>query len=132
MIVLIPAHNEAASIRETISSLGRPTRPPDEIIVVSDNSSDATDDRSMLHGARSWSPDAIARCGRVRVYPAAASASATSLAAAACGLGDRKGRLWAGYNADLLVVDGDPVADIGALVRPAAVFAGGRRPGAAA
>lgn len=52
VIVLIPAHNEASSIRETISSLRRQTRPPDEIIVVSDNSSDATDDRSMLHGAK--------------------------------------------------------------------------------
>jgi hypothetical protein len=52
VIVLIPAHNEAASIRETISSLRRQTRPPDEIIVISDNSSDATDDRSMLHGAK--------------------------------------------------------------------------------
>lgn len=52
VIVLIPAHNEAASIRETISSLRRQTRPPDDIIVVSDNSSDATDDRSMLHGAK--------------------------------------------------------------------------------
>jgi cellulose synthase/poly-beta-1,6-N-acetylglucosamine synthase-like glycosyltransferase len=30
--VLIPAHNEAASIRETISSLRRQTRPPHEII----------------------------------------------------------------------------------------------------
>jgi cellulose synthase/poly-beta-1,6-N-acetylglucosamine synthase-like glycosyltransferase len=52
VIVLIPAHNEAASIKETINSLRRQTRPPDEIIVVSDNSSDATDDRSMLHGAK--------------------------------------------------------------------------------
>jgi imidazolonepropionase-like amidohydrolase len=62
------------------------------------------------------------------VSPAAALASATSLAAAACGLGDRKGRLRAGYDADVLVVDGDPVADVGALARPTAVFAGGRRP----
>ncbi|HEU5420400.1 MAG TPA: glycosyltransferase family 2 protein [Streptosporangiaceae bacterium] len=52
VVVLIPAHNEAASIKETISSLRRQTHPPDEIIVVSDNSSDATDDRSMLHGAK--------------------------------------------------------------------------------
>jgi len=62
------------------------------------------------------------------VSTVAALASATALAAAACGLGDRKGRLQAGYDADLLVVDGDPVADIGALARPVAVFAGGRRP----
>jgi poly-beta-1,6-N-acetyl-D-glucosamine synthase len=52
VVVLIPAHNEAASIKETINSLCRQSRPPDEIIVVSDNSSDATDDRSMLHGAK--------------------------------------------------------------------------------
>jgi imidazolonepropionase-like amidohydrolase len=65
------------------------------------------------------------------VSTAAALASATSLAAAACGLGDRKGRLRAGYDADLLVVDGDPVADIGALARPVAVFAAGRRPAGA-
>ena len=52
MVVFVPAQNEAASIRETISSLRRETRPPDEIIVVGDNSSDATDDRSMLHGAK--------------------------------------------------------------------------------
>jgi imidazolonepropionase-like amidohydrolase len=66
------------------------------------------------------------------VSTVAALASATMLAAAACGLGDRKGRLRAGYDADLLVVDGDPVADIGALARPVAVFAGGRRPAGAA
>jgi poly-beta-1,6-N-acetyl-D-glucosamine synthase len=52
VVVLIPAHNEAASIKETIKSLRRQTHPPDEIIVVSDNSFDATDDRSMLHGAK--------------------------------------------------------------------------------
>jgi imidazolonepropionase-like amidohydrolase len=66
------------------------------------------------------------------VSTVAALATATSLAAAACGLAGRKGRLRAGYDADLLVVDGDPVADIGVLARPAAVFAGGRRPAAAA
>jgi imidazolonepropionase-like amidohydrolase len=58
----------------------------------------------------------------------AALASATALAADACGLGDRKGRLRAGYDADLLVVDGDPFADIGALARPVAVLAAGRVP----
>jgi cellulose synthase/poly-beta-1,6-N-acetylglucosamine synthase-like glycosyltransferase len=52
VIVVIPAHNEAACICETISSLRRQTRPPDEIIVVSDNSSDATVDLGMLHGAK--------------------------------------------------------------------------------
>jgi imidazolonepropionase-like amidohydrolase len=61
------------------------------------------------------------------VSAAAALASATALAADACGLGDKKGRLRAGYDADLLVVDGDPLADISHLTRPAAVFAAGQR-----
>jgi imidazolonepropionase-like amidohydrolase len=61
------------------------------------------------------------------VSTVAALASATALAADACGLGDRKGRLRAGYDADLLVVDGDPVADISRLTRPTAVFTAGRR-----
>jgi imidazolonepropionase-like amidohydrolase len=57
-----------------------------------------------------------------------ALATATALAADACGLGHRKGRLRAGYDADLLVIDGDPLTDISRLTRPAAVFAGGRQP----
>lgn len=48
--------------------------------------------------------------------PADALATATSVAAAACGLGDRKGHIRAGYDADLIVVDGDPLSDIGALL----------------
>jgi imidazolonepropionase-like amidohydrolase len=56
-----------------------------------------------------------------------ALASATAAAARACGLGDRKGRLRTGYDADLLVVDGDPTADIAALHRVAAVVVGGLR-----
>jgi imidazolonepropionase-like amidohydrolase len=39
--------------------------------------------------------------------PAETLAAATSLAAETCGLGDRKGLLRSGYDADLLVVDGD-------------------------
>ena len=46
-----------------------------------------------------------------------ALATATSLAAEACGLGDRKGRIRAGHDADLVVLDGDPLSDIGALLR---------------
>jgi imidazolonepropionase-like amidohydrolase len=39
-----------------------------------------------------------------------------------CDLENRKGRLRAGYDADLLLVDGDPLADIGALRRVSAVI----------
>jgi imidazolonepropionase-like amidohydrolase len=55
-----------------------------------------------------------------------ALAMATSRAAHACGFGHRKGRLHAGYDADLLLVDGDPLADIGALRRIAKVIVHGR------
>src|SRR5262249_39701497 len=51
VVALVPAHNEAAAIDATIASLRRQTRPPDRIIVVADNCSDATDDLSLLHGA---------------------------------------------------------------------------------
>jgi imidazolonepropionase-like amidohydrolase len=54
--------------------------------------------------------------------PVEALRANTSVAAAACGLGDRKGRIAPGYDADLLVVDGDPLADLGALHRIRAVY----------
>jgi imidazolonepropionase-like amidohydrolase len=49
----------------------------------------------------------------------------TSVAAGVCGLGDRKGRIAAGFDADLLAVDGDPIADPDALHRIRAVYARG-------
>ena len=59
--------------------------------------------------------------------PAAdALASATSVAARVCGLGDRTGRLAPGLDADLLLVEGDPLADAGALERVRLVVSRGR------
>lgn len=54
-----------------------------------------------------------------------AIATATSIAADAAGLADRKGKLAKGHDADLLVVDGDPIRDIGDLTRVRAVWCGG-------
>ncbi|WP_263247713.1 amidohydrolase family protein [Saccharopolyspora rosea] len=51
---------------------------------------------------------------------------ATVTSAAALGVADRVGRLAAGCTADLLAVDGDPVADLGALNRRSLVLARGR------
>jgi biofilm PGA synthesis N-glycosyltransferase PgaC len=51
VVVVIPAHDEAAVIGATIVSLSRQTRPPDRVIVVADNCSDATADLSLRHGA---------------------------------------------------------------------------------
>jgi imidazolonepropionase-like amidohydrolase len=51
----------------------------------------------------------------------------TSLAAQACRLGDRKGRVAPGYDADLLTVAGDPLTDPSALTAVNAVFRAGVR-----
>ncbi|MEU9873628.1 MULTISPECIES: glycosyltransferase family 2 protein [Actinomadura] len=48
--VLIPAHNEAKQITETIASLRRQERPPDHIIVIADNCTDATAAFAQLCG----------------------------------------------------------------------------------
>ncbi|GAA3083167.1 amidohydrolase family protein [Streptomyces rectiviolaceus] len=52
---------------------------------------------------------------------------ATSEAATALGLGSVTGRIAPGYRADLLLVDGDPLAGLGALKDVRAVFASGLR-----
>jgi imidazolonepropionase-like amidohydrolase len=67
--------------------------------------------------------DLVAGCG---LLPREALASATAVAAAACGLAARTGRLAAGLDADLLVVDGDPLTDIAALRAVRAVVSRGR------
>jgi len=52
--------------------------------------------------------------------------SATSLSAESLALGDRVGTIAAGYEADLIAVDGDPLRDIHALSHVAFVMKGGR------
>jgi imidazolonepropionase-like amidohydrolase len=54
-------------------------------------------------------------------------ASATSGAAEACGLATRTGRLAPGLDADLVVLDGDPSADITSLRNVEAVYLRGER-----
>jgi imidazolonepropionase-like amidohydrolase len=53
--------------------------------------------------------------------------AATSLAAAACGIADRKGALASGRDADILAVGGDPLSDLKALHDVRAVFRAGVR-----
>jgi imidazolonepropionase-like amidohydrolase len=57
---------------------------------------------------------------------AAALAAATGLAARVCGLEARTGRLAVGLDADLLMVDADPLADVTVLQRPRTVVSRGR------
>lgn len=71
-------------------------------------------------------PHGLEQLAALGMSPAAALNAGTRVAAQVCGLGDRKGRITPGYDADLLAVDGDPLTDLGALHRPVAVFAGGR------
>ncbi|SDN72634.1 amidohydrolase family protein [Geodermatophilus sp. DSM 45219] len=67
--------------------------------------------------------DLVTACG---VPLAEALTAATARSARACGLGERTGRLAAGYDADLLVADGDVTVDVSGLQRPRVVVARGR------
>jgi imidazolonepropionase-like amidohydrolase len=58
--------------------------------------------------------------------PMSAITSATSLSAESLGLGNRTGTLAPGYDADIIAVAGDPLADIGALEHVVFVMKGGR------
>jgi imidazolonepropionase-like amidohydrolase len=71
-----------------------------------------------------WAP---AQWVQVGLSPVDALCTNTSVAADLCGLGDRKGRLAPGYDADILAVDGDPSVDPAALHDIRAVFVRGTR-----
>jgi imidazolonepropionase-like amidohydrolase len=65
---------------------------------------------------------AVAQLTQIGMTPAEALRASTSVAATVCGLGHRKGRLAPGYDADILIVDGDPLNDLGALHRIRGVY----------
>jgi imidazolonepropionase-like amidohydrolase len=69
---------------------------------------------------------AVAQLGDLGMTPLQALETVTSRAARVLGLGECKGRLAPGLDADLLIVDGDPVTDPGAIHRIRAVYARGR------
>lgn len=72
-------------------------------------------------------PEALAVFARIlEAPPATILRTATHNAASALGLGHLTGRLAPGYVADILLIDGDPLEDLAALTRPAAVWAAGR------
>jgi imidazolonepropionase-like amidohydrolase len=72
-------------------------------------------------------PYGIVQLGGVGMTNREALRAGTSLAADACAVGDRKGRLRAGYDADLLAVAGNPLTTLSALHDVAAVFRAGHR-----
>ncbi|MEO3745037.1 amidohydrolase family protein [Plantactinospora sp. B5E13] len=70
-------------------------------------------------------PETVVEYVACGIPATAALAAATSVGAEVCGLGRRRGRVRPGFDADLLVVDGDPTSDITALRRPLAVYRAG-------
>ena len=72
-------------------------------------------------------PHGVVMLAGLGLTNAEALESVTSVAAEGCGLGDRKGRLAPGYDADVLAVEGNPLVDVRSLLRVAAVFRGGTR-----
>ena len=62
---------------------------------------------------------------RIWMTPVQALRSATSIAANVIGLAGAKGRISPGADADLLVIRGNPLADIASVARVAAVYRAG-------
>ena len=84
--------------------------------------SDAGVSPAKPHDVLRFAPEDLAVAG---MGPAEALWSMTSRAAQASGLGHRKGRIAAGFDADILAIDGDPLQDVAAIRRVRAVYAGG-------
>jgi imidazolonepropionase-like amidohydrolase len=74
------------------------------------------------HDVVRHAPDQLREIG---IGQAEALRMLTSVAAEVIGLGHRKGRIAPGFDADILAVDGDPIADPAALHRIRAVYARG-------
>ena len=74
------------------------------------------------HDVVRHAPDQLREIG---IGQAEALRMLTSVAAEVIGLGHRKGRIAPGFDADILAVDGDPLADPAALHRIRAVYARG-------
>jgi imidazolonepropionase-like amidohydrolase len=71
------------------------------------------------HGGLPWG---IIRLGSFGLTNVEALASATTVAAEACGVANRKGRIAAGYDADLVAVAGNPLHRLDALLDVRAVI----------
>ncbi len=83
-----------------------------------------TDAVAGAHGRNA--EEAVARVRDGGQDPAGAIVGLTSLAAESLGLGNEIGTVGEGYTADLVVVDGNPLEDIAALLRVRMVMIGGR------
>jgi imidazolonepropionase-like amidohydrolase len=80
-----------------------------------------------VHKPHGLLPHSVAALTRAGFTTAEALRAATATAADACRVGNRKGRLARGHDADVLAVAGDPFRDIGDLRRVVAVYRQGER-----
>ena len=83
----------------------------------------STDATAGAHGRNA--EEFIGRVEHCGQKPMAALVSANSLAAEAIGMSNQLGAIAPGYDADIIAVDGDPVADITAVRRVVFVMRGG-------
>lgn len=83
-----------------------------------------TDAVAGAHGRNA--EDMVCRVQKSGESPMHVITSATSVTAEALGLGSRIGSLAPGYEADIVAVDGDPLADITRMRRVSFVMKGGR------
>src|SRR4029077_7526356 len=85
--------------------------------------SDAGVSPAKPHDVLRFAPGDLAAAG---LSPAEIWCAMTSGAAQACGLGHRKGRIAAGFDADILAIEGNPLDDLAAIRRLRVVYAAGR------
>ncbi|MFI5844503.1 amidohydrolase family protein [Catenuloplanes sp. NPDC051500] len=114
----------AAVITANFDKLVAPYRLMRDLGVRFINGSDAGVGPGKPHDVLSYAVEHSLRFG---LTPADALATVTSLAASACGIDDHKGFVRPGMDADLLVVDGNPAADMSALRAVRAVFRSGEQ-----
>jgi imidazolonepropionase-like amidohydrolase len=110
-------------IASRMASLGAARRRLHESGAVLVPGSDAGVSPGKPHDVLRFAPADLAAAG---LRPAEILRAMTSGAAQACGLGHRKGRIAAGFDADILALDGNPLADPAAIRELRAVYLGGR------
>ncbi|GIF50655.1 imidazolonepropionase-like amidohydrolase [Asanoa ferruginea] len=116
-----PVNPRTAALSATLTAIFQQQRRAGVRMIVT---SDAGIDASKPHDVLAYAAEMFLLFGD---GPEAALRAVTADAAAACGVGATKGRVAAGYDADLLAVAGDPTTDIAALRDVRAVFRAGVR-----
>ncbi|GIF74382.1 amidohydrolase family protein [Asanoa siamensis] len=116
-----PVNPRSAALSATLTAIFTRQRRAGVRMIVT---SDAGIDPSKPHDVLPYAAEMFLLFGD---EPETALRAVTSDAAAAIGVGATKGRVAAGYDADLLAVTGDPTTDITALREVQAVFRAGVR-----